>query len=678
MFVKSSSLKKISIDSYIHELFENFQDIVVVLDFQGKIVYLSKVTLKKLGYKEEEVIGKNFFDLFIRKEIRKRLKIIFSSLISKKKTFQIYENDILKKNGSRLFVSWRNIYFKAAGADLILSIGVDKTSDNKTKEDLERKEEKFKKTTDDWEQTFNSINDLVAILDKDLNVIRANKKAAELSGKKFDPNKSIKCFNFFQGNKGICEGCVVRNVLRDKKPRDILIDIFGNRKYHLWFYPILDEDGKIQQVIEYGKDVTLEERVKKENSVLVDAMDKAIDPILIVSLNGSIVNWNKGAEKVFGYKANEIVGESFIRIIPEDKHVETKRIFEKILKDKNHVYESVRLKKDKTLIPILCSSFVLEDDKGNPSGVASFMRDISDLKEKEVQLIKEKNHYEKSKQEWELIFDSLSDYIILLDKDLHIINANKKAREDLKIKNFNSIKTQKCFEITQKLTDRCPGCQVKELIKTKKPINFSMKYGARIFDVWQYPVLDNAGNIDNIIEYSRDVTEEQLFKEKNLFLANIIRDSLETIIVIDFNMKILEWNHGAEELLGYKREEMIGKSVFTIIPQSRVEETKSCFNQIMANEFHVFESERITKNKKRIPVSVFAYLIEDSSDKPIAVSTFVRDISDIKKQEHSLNEHLEILEQKNKELNILEKIVVSRELKMIELKKEINKFKQGK
>ena len=431
-------------------------------------------------------------------------------------------------------------------------------------------------------------------------------------------------------------------------------------------------------MIEYGKDVTLEERVKKENSVLVDAMDKAIDPILIVSLNGSIVNWNKGAEKVFGYKVNEIVGESFIRIIPEDKHVETKRIFEKILKDKNHVYESVRLKKDKTLIPILCSSFVLEDDKGNPSGVASFMRDISDLKEKEVQLIKEKNHYEKSKQEWELIFDSLSDYIILLDKDLHIINANKKAREDLKIKNFNSIKTQKCFEITQKLTDRCPGCQVKELIKTKKPINFSMKYGARIFDVWQYPVLDNAGNIDNIIEYSRDVTEEQLFKEKNLFLANIIRDSLETIIVIDFNMKILEWNHGAEELLGYKREEMIGKSVFTIIPQSRVEETKSCFNQIMANEFHVFESERITKNKKRIPVSVFAYLIEDSSDKPIAVSTFVRDISDIKKQEHSLNEHLEILEQKNKELNILEKIVVSRELKMIELKKEINKFKQGK
>lgn len=654
-------------------IFNSVDSIVLLLDFQGRILFLNKYSLDLLGYKENELLGKNFFDKCLEKNIKRRLKIVFNSLIAKKKEFSNYENNVLKKDGSSLYITWRNSYIEIGdNKEYILSIGMDVTEKENEKEDIKVEERRLKailnsiqtgimiidaksheivdinpraasmvglskdkilgqvchkfvcpaekgkcpitdlglavdnsekallnknsekvpiiktvipiisngrkcllesfvditkqkeiekdieEVTKEWSLTFDSINDLVIILDKDLNVLRANKRAKELAGNNINNSKLQQCFSFFQGKKTMCEGCTIKRTVATKQPSDIIIkNIFGDRVYHLWFYPVLNEDGGVQRLIEYGKDVTEDEKTKT----------------------------------------------------------------------------------------------TLEQQK------------ISN---------------EKAKKEWELIFDSIADYIILLDKDFHIINANKKAREDLKIKNFNSIKTQKCFEITQKLTDRCPGCQVKELIKTKKPINFSMKYGARIFDVWQYPVLDNAGNIDNIIEYSRDVTEEQLFKEKNLFLANIIRDSLETIIVIDFNMKILEWNHGAEELLGYKREEMIGKSVFTIIPQSRVEETKSCFNQIMANEFHVFESERITKNKKRIPVSVFAYLIEDSSDKPIAVSTFVRDISDIKKQEHSLNEHLEILEQKNKELNTLEKIVVSRELKMIELKKEINKFKQGK
>lgn len=380
---------KLNLDKNLKDLFNSINEIIVILDFNGQIRFFNNYALKALGYKEQDILGKDYFNVFIPKDIRKRLKIVFKSLITKDQEFKNYENEILKKDGTYLSIAWRNSYLNIGDEKFIFSIGFDITEKKKTQEILQTQEIKEKNEKNEWKLTFDAINDVVVIVDKDLNVLQANKKAQELSNIKLKEGSLVKCFSYFQKRKDLCEGCLIKKAIETKKPVDITLNnLFEDKTFHLWFYPILDKDGEVKKIVEYGRDITNEEKFKIKNTFLADIIRYSLEPIIIIDMNSNVMEWNEGAEKLFGYKREEMIGKSVMKIIPQDKYEETRQCFSYILNQNFHIFETKRITKNKKIIPVSVFANLILDKDNKPYAVSVFTRDITGLKIQEKELKK--------------------------------------------------------------------------------------------------------------------------------------------------------------------------------------------------------------------------------------------------------------------------------------------------
>src|SRR6187397_2803892 len=120
------------------------------------------------------------------------------------------------------------------------------------------------------------------------------------------------------------------------------------------------------------------------------------DAIITKDLNGVITSWNKGAERIFGYEANEVIGKPVSLLIPEERPDEEPSILERIRREHRvEHYETVRRRKDGGLIDISLTVSPLADATGSIVGASKIARDISDKKGAQARqelLLKEMGH----------------------------------------------------------------------------------------------------------------------------------------------------------------------------------------------------------------------------------------------------------------------------------------------
>jgi PAS domain S-box-containing protein len=126
------------------------------------------------------------------------------------------------------------------------------------------------------------------------------------------------------------------------------------------------------------------ERTKSElaNQRLAAIVGSSHDAIVSKDLNGVITSWNRGAERLFGYTAGEIVGRPITTLIPADRQLEEGMILERIRHGEvvDH-YETVRQRKDGSLVDISLTVSPLKDTAGKIVGASKIARDISETKQ---------------------------------------------------------------------------------------------------------------------------------------------------------------------------------------------------------------------------------------------------------------------------------------------------------
>ena len=141
----------------------------------------------------------------------------------------------------------------------------------------------------------------------------------------------------------------------------------------------------------------------------------------------------------------------------------------------------------------------------------------------------------------------------------------------------------------------------------------------------------------------RDVTEYRRAEEEIRFLASIIENIPNGVCAIDPKGATMAWNCGAEKMLGYKAEEIIGKPITTIIPEDiGQQELEHCL-KILNKEGHFsgYESVRLSKDGRRIPVELTAVAIKDKAQKIKSYASIMVDITDRKKaEEERLKSHM--------------------------------------
>ncbi|MBN1568156.1 MAG: PAS domain S-box protein [Acidobacteria bacterium] len=165
-------------------------------------------------------------------------------------------------------------------------------------------------------------------------------------------------------------------------------------------------------------------------------------------------------------------------------------------------------------------------------------------------------------------------------------------------------------------------------------------------------IRSRTGSIAGTIGVAHDLTKvrrlEGELAKKNRFMANILRDSADAIITMDPDDIVTSWNKGAERIFGYLEDEMIGKSVRILVPPELREarELESISRRFRAQgAVHSHQTERITKDGRRIQVIFTRTAIRDDSGRVIGSSSVVKDVTSFRSLEKQLAdaEHLATL-----------------------------------
>jgi two-component system cell cycle sensor histidine kinase/response regulator CckA len=139
------------------------------------------------------------------------------------------------------------------------------------------------------------------------------------------------------------------------------------------------------------------------------------------------------------------------------------------------------------------------------------------------------------------------------------------------------------------------------------------------------------------IVYVRDLTARLLAEEMLVQLAAIVESSQDAIVGTDLKHHINSWNKGAELMYGYSAKEVVGKNISLLTPPDRLEETARIRNELSAGDaIRSFETARVTKDGRRLNVSLSISPVFDSDGIAVGFSAIGRDITAYKQTQEAL------------------------------------------
>jgi PAS domain S-box-containing protein len=168
---------------------------------------------------------------------------------------------------------------------------------------------------------------------------------------------------------------------------EIQYEGIGRRVIRAIYIPDRDHKGNVQGWIASIIDISERADAVRARKQLARIVDSSDDAIVSKDLHGIIVSWNQGAERIFGYSADEIVGKPVTILIPPNLQDEEPRILEHIQRGE-HIdnYETKRRHKDGRLLDISITVSPVKDDDGRAVGASKVARDITYQKRAQQQM----------------------------------------------------------------------------------------------------------------------------------------------------------------------------------------------------------------------------------------------------------------------------------------------------
>lgn len=236
------------------------------------------------------------------------------------------------------------------------------------------------------------------------------------------------------------------------------------------------------------RDITERKESEQTKDLLASIVASSDDAIISKKLDGTITSWNAAAERLYGYKAEEAIGQKIQIIIPPDRLGEEKKIIDTLREGKTiEHYETIRLTKDEKCLDVSMTISPTRDSKGNIVGASTVARDITERKKSEARLKEYTENLKRSNQE-------LDDFVYIVSHDL---------KEPLR--GLSSYSQFLLEDYADKLDE-----------EGQDKLNTLKKLSSRMEEL-----------IDTLLYYSRLGRSELAFKNTNL--NKILQDTLELI-----------------------------------------------------------------------------------------------------------------------------------------------------
>ena len=398
-----------------------------------------------------------------------------------------------------------------------------------------------------------------------------------------------------------------------------------------------------------SRNITENKNIADEAARLASIVESSNDAIYSVSLDGILLSWNPGAQRIYGFTPKEIIGQNLSLIVPADRLIEFPRILESI-HDGKAVANFLTSHQPKGGKEVLLSLTVspLEDAQNQVVGAAVIARDINESQRAEA--VKERLLAEKSEllERLQLQMECMPIACVLADKDNHFTYWNPAAERTFGYF-FKEVAGKRVDETIGLPSDLSRAeASYKRLQKGELTIQGEVsehrrKDGKTILCEWYVtPMKDSKGNLLGIMGMALDITERRKAEANQSQLATILQQTTDAVIGSDLEGRIFSWNRGAENMYGYTLEEVTGQPFTMLSPENLQDEFLKIFDSALHGEsISNFETVRLTKNRRLIEVSSALSPIKDILGKIVGVSAISRDITEKKNALETQKKHEE-------------------------------------
>ena len=387
------------------------------------------------------------------------------------------------------------------------------------------------------------------------------------------------------------------------------------------------------------------------------------DAIIAMTPEGLITSWNRGAELIYGYSADEIIGQPISVLTHADRPNEMSELLHQIQTGgRVEHYETLRVRKDGKEISVSVSVSPILDPAGNLVGVSSIARDITESALADERL-RAASQYARS------LIEASLDPLVIVSPEGKITDVNEATirvtgvdREALVGADFFDYFTepQKAREGYKQVFDKGNVADYPLTIRHQDGRLTDVLFNASVYK-------DASGNVLGVSAVARDVTEQ---KQASQYARSLIEASLDPLVIISPEGKITDANEATFKVTGVDREALVGADFFDYFtePQKARETYKQVFDKGNVADYPL----TIRHKDGRLTDVLFnASVYKDASGNVLGVSAVARDVTDQKKAETEVAELRTKEIERLAELERFQKLTVGRELKMIELKKEI-------
>jgi len=645
---------------YARSLIEASLDPLVTINPDGKITDVNEATVKVTGVLRERLIGTDFSDYFTEPEqAREGYQRVFD-----KGFVTDYPLTIRHKGGRSTDVLYNASVYKDVGGHVLgvfaaaRDVTVQKQASQYSRSLIEASLDPLVTISPDGK-----ITDVNEATIKVTGISRGKLIGTDFSNYFTEPEKAREGYR-----QVFAKGFVTDYPLTVRHKDGRLIDVLYNASVYR------DVQGNVLGVFAAARDVTEQKQASQYARSLIEA---SLDPLVTISPEGKITDVNEATIKVTGVSREGLIGTDFSNYFtePEKAREGYRQVFAQgFVTD----YPLTIRHKDGRLTDVLYNASVYKDVRGNVLGVFAAARDVTESKRVMREFAETKNFLDN-------ILQSSTKYSII-GKDLNhrILSWNEGAK-----RNYGYMAEEIIGEDSSILhtPEDIESGAVEKLLTTahekglaESEFHRMRKDGSRfIASVVVTRRNDASGRPIGYLLMSNDISEKKQTEEQlryaSQYARSLIEASLDPLVTISLDGKITDVNEATVKVTGVPREELISSDFSNYFTDP--EKARQGYQQVFAKGFVSDYPLTIRHKDGRLTDVLYnGSVYKNVAGKVLGVFAAARDVTAQKRAE------AEIAEQRTKELERLaelerfQKLTVGRELKMIELKKEVEGLKK--